>query len=175
MFCLKCGKEIPSDTTFCQFCGKKQDEAPSEEQPNEIFQRVEAGKIEITHEGKQGLIGCGYFIYVDNVKYHTSDFPKGITVKVKPGTHHIFASASAVTTDKIRNIGKKASKAGSLIGGIATLGGEIVNLSTKLGTGIQGDRGTCSRHINVNGGETVKIKVVLKKGIFMPTITIEEI
>lgn len=176
MFCFKCGKEIGSDTSFCPFCGQKQDAAPAETPQSTAFQRAEPATIRIAHKGKQrALVEKGYYIYVDGTKYYTGDFPNGITVKVAPGTHHVYASVSVVTNDQVRNFGKASSKVGDAMGGWFSIGADIVNLSTHLSTKIVGERGTCSYHVDVKSGETVTLETVLKPGFAFSKITIEEI
>ena len=63
MICNKCGKTLPDDSTFCQFCGSKietiavsADETPSVSKEEVLAKVLAAGVI----EGRKGSCGRGY-------------------------------------------------------------------------------------------------------------------
>ncbi len=173
MFCFNCGKEIPDDTAFCTFCGQAQAADAPAEPPKEAYKRVEPGTIQITHSGGRGLVKRGFYIYINDAKYYTSDYPKGIIVTVAPGEHQICVAASSITSSHVGAFGKTASKAGDMIGGWASVGGGIINLGTKISSGISGKRDTCYRVVKVKAGETVKLAATLKNGLWGPKVNIE--
>ena len=41
MFCTNCGKQIPNDSVFCEFCGTKIDNAKAADEPVKMQPRPE--------------------------------------------------------------------------------------------------------------------------------------
>lgn len=62
MFCKNCGKEIDSDSKFCNFCGaKQQSEIPSEEQESEIQLEQQTPKVQSEQQDSKLVLYIIYF------------------------------------------------------------------------------------------------------------------
>lgn len=174
MYCTKCGKELPEGGAFCTFCGHPQNGKLDETKSVRPVQSA-PGELRILPEGKLGgLIKTGFFIYLDGVKYKSTDHKNGITTKVTPGVHTIVVADTTISNEKINSAGEAASNAGSYFGGWGSIIGTAVEIGTKASTAIKGDKGTARMDVSVASGEHVTIRIVAKNGVFA-SFTIEEI
>jgi hypothetical protein len=88
MFCKKCGKEIPDDSNFCQYCGV----SLSNNKANDIIKK---GKtlITIKHEKKFGWGLYKIKIYIDGSFIKEIKSGKIVSFEIENGRHIIFCEA----------------------------------------------------------------------------------
>lgn len=96
MFCGNCGKQIPENAKFCEFCGRKTDNTEADtvsiQSPAQLTEQVDAKKTLINPKKSSWIFIAGFFVIIllglrliasgdaDIVKNGHFDFNKNVTV-----------------------------------------------------------------------------------------------